>query len=60
VQRDCPTPLIAFSYDCRLEPLIERKQALRKLLAKAPEALVYVEHLEIYGVLNQSFAGFEP
>jgi bifunctional non-homologous end joining protein LigD len=30
-------------------PLIERKAALHKLLAKAPEALVYVEHLETDG-----------
>jgi bifunctional non-homologous end joining protein LigD len=35
--------------DLRPLPLIERKAALRQLLAKAPAALVYVEHLETDG-----------
>jgi bifunctional non-homologous end joining protein LigD len=35
--------------DLRPLPLVERKAALRKLLAKAPAALVYVEHLETDG-----------
>src|SRR5262249_3976000 len=35
--------------DLRPLPLSERKAALRKLLAKAPAALLYVEHLETDG-----------
>jgi bifunctional non-homologous end joining protein LigD len=35
--------------DLRPLPLIERKAALRKRLAKAPAALIYVEHLETDG-----------
>jgi bifunctional non-homologous end joining protein LigD len=35
--------------DLRRQPLIKRKAALQKLLAGAPEALLYAEHLEVEG-----------
>jgi bifunctional non-homologous end joining protein LigD len=35
--------------DLRRQPLVKRKAALQKLLAGAPEALVYAEHLEVEG-----------
>jgi bifunctional non-homologous end joining protein LigD len=35
--------------DLRRQPLIKRKAALQKLLAGAPEAVLYAEHLEVEG-----------
>jgi bifunctional non-homologous end joining protein LigD len=35
--------------DLRRQPLIKRKAALKKLLAGAPEGLLYAEHLEVQG-----------